>query len=227
MPPGEQAQEYARELLEGKHVRLEFDAEQKDDGYKTLAYVFLVNDNTFVNARILSGDSPTCGSRAPNLNMRGNCATRTGKGARTATGWMNKNTDVILRNVKETVAASGALSCGDTVIVGVSGGPDSVALLHALFVLRHELGLSLHVAHFNHNWRKSAAMDEHFVRRLAGQWGCLARTDACRGGSRGRQQRGKSADARSGCNSFNVWQKRSMPGPLCSATPRTIWWRPF
>ena len=84
---------------------------------------------------------------------------------------MNKNTDVILRNVKETVAAPGVLSCGDTVIVGVSGGPDSVALLHALFVLRHELGLSLHVAHFNHNWRKSAAMDERFVRRLAGQWG--------------------------------------------------------
>lgn len=84
---------------------------------------------------------------------------------------MNKHTNAILRNVKETVAASGALSCGDTVIVGVSGGPDSVALLHALFVLRHELGLSLHVAHFNHNWRKSAAMDERFVRRLAGQWG--------------------------------------------------------
>lgn len=55
--------------------------------------------------------------------------------------------------------------------MGVSGGPDSVALLHALFVLRHELGLSLHVAHFNHNWRKSAAMDERFVRRLAGQRG--------------------------------------------------------
>lgn len=84
---------------------------------------------------------------------------------------MNKNTNAILRNVKETVAASGALSYGDTVIVGVSGGPDSVALLHALFVLRHELGLSLRVAHFNHNWRKSAAMDERFVRRLAGQWG--------------------------------------------------------
>ena len=84
---------------------------------------------------------------------------------------MNKNTSAILRNVKETVAASGALSCGDTVIVGVSGGPDSVALLRALFVLRHELGLSLHVAHFNHNWRKSAAMDERFVRRLAGRWG--------------------------------------------------------
>ena len=84
---------------------------------------------------------------------------------------MNKRTDRILENVQRSVTAAGTLSGGDTVIVGVSGGPDSVALLHALFVLRHELGLSLHVAHFNHNWRKSAAMDERFVRQLAGQWG--------------------------------------------------------
>ena len=65
--PGEQAQEYARELLEGKHVRLEFDAEQKDDGYKTLAYVFLVNDNTFVNARVLERGFADLQIQAPNL----------------------------------------------------------------------------------------------------------------------------------------------------------------
>ena len=84
---------------------------------------------------------------------------------------MNKTTEVILRNVKKIVNASGALSCGDTVIAGVSGGPDSVALLHILSSLRHELGLSLHVAHFNHGWRKSAKTDEYFVRRLASEWG--------------------------------------------------------
>ena len=109
---------------------------------------------------------------------------------------MNKNTDAILRNVKKTVAASGALSCGDTVIVGVSGGPDSVALLHALFVLRHELGLSLHVAHFNHNWRKSAAMDERFVRRLAGQWGlpcaCARMPERFTRAATAREERGRA-----------------------------------
>lgn len=84
---------------------------------------------------------------------------------------MNKAAKVILRDVKKIVDASGALSCGDTVIIGVSGGPDSVALLHILSTLRHELGLSLHVAHFNHGWRKSANRDEHFVRRLASEWG--------------------------------------------------------
>lgn len=84
---------------------------------------------------------------------------------------MNKSTEVILRNVKNIIGASRTVSCGDTVIVGVSGGPDSVALLHILTALRHELGLSLHVAHFNHGWRKSAKRDEDFVRRLAGAWG--------------------------------------------------------
>lgn len=67
VPPAEQALEYARELLEGKHVRLEFDAEQKDDEYKTLAYVFLVNDNTFVNARILERGFADLQIQAPNL----------------------------------------------------------------------------------------------------------------------------------------------------------------
>ncbi len=84
---------------------------------------------------------------------------------------MSKPTDAILENVRKTLGAAGTLAGGDTVIVGVSGGPDSVALLHILLALRHELGLSLHVAHFNHNWRASALTDEHFVRRLAGEWG--------------------------------------------------------
>ena len=84
---------------------------------------------------------------------------------------MNKRTRSILEDVQRAVAAAATLSGGDTVIVGVSGGPDSVALLHALFALRHELGLSLHVAHFNHYWRKSAQIDEQFVRKLAGELG--------------------------------------------------------
>ncbi len=67
VPVEEQAQEFVTELLEGKHVRLEFDAEQKDDEYKTLAYVFLINDNTFVNARILERGFADLQIQAPNL----------------------------------------------------------------------------------------------------------------------------------------------------------------
>ncbi|MBI5150476.1 MAG: tRNA lysidine(34) synthetase TilS [Candidatus Omnitrophica bacterium] len=85
---------------------------------------------------------------------------------------MNKTSGVnILQQVKTAVIASGVLSPGDTVIVGVSGGPDSVALVHVLSCLRHELGLSVHAVHFNHGWRKSARIDERFTGRLARQLG--------------------------------------------------------
>ena len=57
---------------------------------------------------------------------------------------------------------------GDTVLVAVSGGPDSVALLHALHTASSELGISLHIAHFNHGIRgEQSNSDEGFVRDLA------------------------------------------------------------
>ncbi len=49
---GEQAADFARTLLEGKKVRLEFDAVRTDKYGRTLAYVFL-EDGTFVNAEIV------------------------------------------------------------------------------------------------------------------------------------------------------------------------------
>jgi tRNA(Ile)-lysidine synthase len=52
---------------------------------------------------------------------------------------------------------------GDKILVGVSGGPDSMALLHILFQLRHEFGLRLHVVHFNHQLRNSARLDQKHV----------------------------------------------------------------
>lgn len=64
---------------------------------------------------------------------------------------------------------------GDTVLVAVSGGPDSVAMLHALHARWEELGITLHVAHLNHCIRCEASdMDEEFVRVLAHQWGIPA-----------------------------------------------------
>ncbi len=46
------ALDFAKKLLEKKQVRLEFDAESKDENFYNYAYVFLP-DNTFVNAEIV------------------------------------------------------------------------------------------------------------------------------------------------------------------------------
>ena len=48
-------------------------------------------------------------------------------------------------------------------LVGVSGGADSMALLLALGHLRHDLGVNLSAAHFNHKFRPEAGRDERFV----------------------------------------------------------------
>jgi tRNA(Ile)-lysidine synthase len=59
------------------------------------------------------------------------------------------------------------LKRGDRVLAGVSGGPDSVALLLALHSLKKELKIKLYVASLNHMFRKDAADDVKFVKNLA------------------------------------------------------------
>jgi tRNA(Ile)-lysidine synthase len=62
----------------------------------------------------------------------------------------------------------GLLAPGDRVLVAVSGGPDSVALLQLLYELREELELHLEVAHLQHGMRGAEAQeDARFVAALA------------------------------------------------------------
>ena len=61
---------------------------------------------------------------------------------------------------------------GDRVLVAVSGGPDSVALLHLLLRLAPELSLDLGVAHFDHGLRgEDSRGDAGFVADLARRLG--------------------------------------------------------
>lgn len=56
---------------------------------------------------------------------------------------------------------------GQTVLVCVSGGPDSVCLLEALVRLRRLFKIRLEVFHFDHRLRPDSAKDAGYVRRLA------------------------------------------------------------
>ena len=58
---------------------------------------------------------------------------------------------------------------GSTVILGVSGGPDSVVLVQVMHALRHDLSVSLHIAHFNHGLRSTSDRDQEYVEQLAGR----------------------------------------------------------
>lgn len=58
---------------------------------------------------------------------------------------------------------------GSTVILGFSGGPDSVYLLHQLAPLRTQLNFTLIAAHLNHGWRAEAHEDVNFCATMAAQ----------------------------------------------------------
>ncbi len=70
-------------------------------------------------------------------------------------------------SVKNSIICNGLVSAGDKIIIGVSGGPDSVALLYAMNRLKYELGIQLHIAHYNHCMRKSSDADQRFVEALS------------------------------------------------------------
>ncbi len=58
---------------------------------------------------------------------------------------------------------------GSHIILGLSGGADSVFLLHYLLSIKQENNISLIAAHLNHEWRDSSDADETFCKRLAQQ----------------------------------------------------------
>lgn len=57
----------------------------------------------------------------------------------------------------------------DKILIGVSGGPDSLALLYLLKGLKKEYKLDLAVAHLDHLLRRDSGRDAEFVKKLAGK----------------------------------------------------------
>src|SRR5215470_20436315 len=68
------------------------------------------------------------------------------------------------------IRRSGMLRGGETVLIGVSGGADSVALLEVFRSLAAEWQLTLCAVHVNHGLRAGAEADEDFVRGLCARW---------------------------------------------------------
>jgi len=76
----------------------------------------------------------------------------------------------LLNKIKQTIKKHFLIETGDRVLLGISGGPDSVALLDILFRLKKRLKFSLFLCHLNHCLRKEAEEEAHFVEELANSY---------------------------------------------------------
>lgn len=74
--------------------------------------------------------------------------------------------------VGKTIHRYGMFSRGDRVGIALSGGPDSMALLHLLFGIAGDQGISLVILHMNHGMRgEESDSEEYFVRDTGGAMG--------------------------------------------------------
>lgn len=70
----------------------------------------------------------------------------------------------MLEKVKETIIKYDLISAGDRIVLGVSGGPDSTAMLVCLNELSKEMNFEIMVCHINHGIRENAKLDEKYVK---------------------------------------------------------------
>ena len=76
-----------------------------------------------------------------------------------------------MEKFNETIKKYKLIQEHDTILVAVSGGPDSLTLLLQLFNLKTKLELTLHVAHMDHGLRKDSQSDALFVKKWAHKLG--------------------------------------------------------
>ena len=69
--------------------------------------------------------------------------------------------------VLQTIKKYNLIESGDKIILGVSGGPDSISMLNIMNELKNEkkIECELIVAHLNHQIRKEANDDEEYVKQ--------------------------------------------------------------
>jgi len=73
----------------------------------------------------------------------------------------------MVEKVLETIKKHKLVEKGEGVVIGVSGGPDSVCLLHVMDSLADSLNIRLFAVHINHMLRgEESEADENYVKEL-------------------------------------------------------------
>ncbi|NQU16620.1 MAG: tRNA lysidine(34) synthetase TilS [Candidatus Saganbacteria bacterium] len=85
---------------------------------------------------------------------------------------------MIKQQFLQTIKEYKMIAPKDIIIVGLSGGADSVALLYLLNEYKNELDITLYVAHLNHLLRHDAGIDQNFVENICKNLGITCFTEA-------------------------------------------------
>lgn len=73
---------------------------------------------------------------------------------------------MLIEKVKQTIKKYNLIEAGDKIVIGVSGGPDSICLLNILNNLKTEMNFTVYVAHINHMIREEADEETEYVKNM-------------------------------------------------------------
>ena len=78
---------------------------------------------------------------------------------------------MLKEKVLKTITKYNLIESGDRIVLGVSGGPDSITALIILNELKKQLNFEIVVAHINHGIRENAKLDEEYVKNFCNKLG--------------------------------------------------------
>ena len=78
---------------------------------------------------------------------------------------------MLKEEVLKTIETYNLIEKNDKIVIGVSGGPDSICLLHVLDSLKEKLGIEIVVAHLNHMLRDVADLETEYVQSFCKKLG--------------------------------------------------------
>lgn len=73
----------------------------------------------------------------------------------------------LMNRIKNTIIRENLIQENDKILIGLSGGADSVFLFNVLYEIREELGFDIITCHVNHAYRDTALRDEEFSKKIS------------------------------------------------------------
>lgn len=72
----------------------------------------------------------------------------------------------VFKKINQFVEKLNLIKPNQTIIIGLSGGPDSIFLLHYFLQIKKEYNLTVIAAHLDHEWRENSIQDKNFCEKF-------------------------------------------------------------